>query len=274
MTGAQAFAKINLALVVGPLLGDGKHEVVSVLQRVDLHDEIELERTSDGDIVVEGFPDDTLVHQALQAFAEAFARGSGWRARIEKRIPVAAGLGGGSSDAAAALQLGNVMLSEPRAPDELHALAAQIGADVPFFLRDGPQLATGDGSNLSPLRLPLDFAVVLALPEGETKESTTAVYRRFDERDGAAGFDERRAALLEALEAVARPRDLAALPRNDLASSPLSDELERLGAFRADVSGAGPAVYGLFERKGDAEQAALELRGAGRTWLTRPAPGR
>ena len=145
-------------------------------------------------------------------------------------------------------------------------------ADVPFFLRDGPQLATGDGSDLSPLDLPLDFAVVLALPEGETKESTTAVYRRFDERDGAAGFDERRAALLEALEVVARPRDLAALPRNDLASSPLSDELERLGAFRADVSGAGPAVYGLFDHEGDAERAARELGGAGRTWLARPGP--
>jgi len=78
----------------------------------------------------------------------------------------------------------------------------------------------------------------------------------------------------ESLEAVERSRDLAALPRNDLASSPLSDELERLGAFRADVSGAGPAVYGLFEREGDAERAARELRGAGRMWLTRPVSGR
>ncbi len=274
MTGAQAFAKINLALVVGPLRADGKHEVVSVLQRIDLHDDVELEQTSDGDVVVEGFPEDTLVHQALQSLTEASASGSGWRARIEKRIPVAAGLGGGSSDAAAALLLANAMLSKPRASGELHELAARIGADVPFFLRDGPQLATGDGSDLSPLDLPLDFAVLLALPEGETKESTAAVYGRFDERGGAAGFEARRAALLEALEAVERSRDLAALPQNDLTSSPLSDELERLGAFRADVSGAGPAVYGLFEREGDAERAAQELRGAGRTWLTRPVPGR
>ncbi len=275
MTGAQAFAKINLALVVGPLRADGKHEIVTVLQRIHLHDDVELERTSDGDIVVEGFPDDTLVHQALEALAEASASSrSSWRARIEKRIPVAAGLGGGSSDAATALQLGNALLSEPRVSGELHELAARIGADVPFFLREGPQLATGDGSDLSPLHLPLDFAVVLALPEGETKESTRTVYRRFDERGGAAGFDERRAALLETLAAVERSRDLAALPRNDLASSPLSDELERLGAFRADVSGAGPAVYGLFETEDDAERAARELRGAGRTWLTRPVPGR
>ncbi len=274
MTGAQAFAKINLALVVGPLRADGKHEIATVLQRIHLHDDVELERTSDGDLVVEGFPDDTLVHQALEALAEASASPPGWRARIEKRIPVAAGLGGGSSDAAAALQLGNAMLSKPRASGELHELAARLGADVPFFLRDGPQLATGDGSSLSPLELPLDFVVLLVLPEGERKESTTAVYRRFDERGGAAGFDERRGAMLEALEAVERSRDLAALPRNDLASSLLSARLELLGAFRADVSGAGPAVYGLFEREGDAERAARELRGAGQTWLTRPVPGR
>lgn len=270
MTRAQAFAKINLALVVGPLRADGMHEIASVLQRIDLYDEIELERSQTVDIVVEGFPDDTLVRRALEALAEAASSRPGWRARIEKRIPVAAGLGGGSSDAAAALVSANAMLSEPLSPGELHELAARIGADVPFFLRDGPQLAAGDGSDLSALELPLDFVVVLVLPGGERKKSTAAVYRRFDERAGAAGFDERRAALLETLAAVERPRDLATLPRNDLASSPLSDELERLGAFRADVTGAGPTVYGLFEHEGDAEHAARELEGAGRTWVVHP----
>jgi len=203
MTGAQAFAKINLALVVGPLRADGKHEIVTVLQRIDLHDDVELERTSDGDIVVEGFPDDTLVHQALQALAESAASGSGWRARIENRVPVAAGLGGGSSDAAAALLLANAMISKPLAFGELHELAARIGADVPFFLRDGPQLAAGDGSDLSPLELPLDFVVLLVLPGGERKESTATVYRRFDER-ACANFERRRDGGEVALVRIAR----------------------------------------------------------------------
>ena len=95
--------------------------------------------------------------------------------------------------------------------------------------------------------------MLLLLPHGDAKESTAAVYRRFDERDGAHGYEERRAALLEALERVERPRDLAALPPNDLAASPLAAGLRDLGAFRADVSGAGPTVYGLFtqrERRG------------------------
>ena len=95
-----------------------------------------------------------------------------WHATITKRIPVAAGLGGGSSDAATALRLANETLDEPLPADALHALAATLGADVPFFLAEGPQLGRGDGSELEPLDLPQDYWVVLALPLGATKEST------------------------------------------------------------------------------------------------------
>jgi 4-diphosphocytidyl-2-C-methyl-D-erythritol kinase len=264
---AQAFAKINLALVVGPVRDDGKHEVVTVLQRVDLADGIELESAET--LTVEGFEDDTLVRRALEALAEAAGVGPRWRARIEKRIPVASGLGGGSSDAASILVLANADLPEPLPPDVLHDIAAGLGADVPFFLRAGAQLATGDGTELAPIELPHEYLVVLVLPDSESKESTEAVYRRFDELDGARGFDERRAALLDTLRSVEEAHDLARLPRNDLASSPLAEQLEELGAFRADVSGAGPTVYGLFDRLTDAEHAATTLRRAGRTWIVR-----
>ena len=268
MKRAQAFAKINLALVVGPVRGDGKHEVVTVLQRIDLADDIELELAEA--LTVEGFDDDTLVRGALEALAEAAGVAPRWRARIEKRIPVASGLGGGSSDAASTLVLANADLPEPLPPAALHDIAAGLGADVPFFLHDATRLATGDGTTLEPVELPHDYLVVLVLPDSESKESTEAVYRRFDERDGARGFDERRAALLDTLRSVEEAHDLARLPRNDLVSSPLAEQLEELGAFRADVSGAGPAVYGLFEHADDAEHAAATLRRAGRTWLVRP----
>jgi 4-diphosphocytidyl-2-C-methyl-D-erythritol kinase len=141
---------------------------------------------------------------------------------------------------------------------------------VPFFLADGPQLGRGDGSQLDPLDLPQDFWVVLVVPDGVVKDSTASVYERFDERDGAGGWEERLHALEQALSAARRPRDLAALPPNDLASSPLADDLCRLGAFRADVSGAGPAVYGLFHHRRQADRARRALRGAGGTWLTVP----
>lgn len=258
-------AKINLALVVGPRRDDGKHEVETVYQRIDLGDRISVEpadRTT-----VEGFPEDTLVRAALDALAAPHR----WRVRIEKHTPVAAGLGGGSSDAATALRLANAQLAKPLLLEELHELAASLGSDVPFFLRDGPQLGTGDGSVLTPVDLPQDFVVLLLLPKGATKPSTAEIYAAFDERGGEQGYAERAAALREALAAVRRPRDLSALPHNDLASSPLAGELLANGAFRADVSGAGPVLYGLFHRPADAEQAARSLRRLGRTWITVPA---
>jgi 4-diphosphocytidyl-2-C-methyl-D-erythritol kinase len=256
-----ASAKINLALVVGATRDDGKHELLTVYQRVDLGDRIHVEPAKT--TRVDGF-DDSIVRRAL-----ALLPGE-WRVRIEKRVPVAAGLGGGSSDAATALRLANAQLDAPLPPGELHALAAQIGADVPFFLHDGPQLGAGDGTELEPLELPQDFAVLLLLPKGEQKPSTAGVYAAFDERDGAAGFAERAERLRTALAAVRRPRDLAALPPNDLAGSPLAARLLEEGAFRADVSGAGPVVYGLFTQIADAERARARLRRLGRTWVTAP----
>ena len=114
-------------------------------------DRIGLERTQA--LSVEGFPGDTLVRRALEAVAAAAGVEPNWRATIEKRIPVAAGLGGGSSDAAAALRLANASLGDALPPGRLHDLARALGVDVPFFLRSGPQLETGDGSTLEALSL-------------------------------------------------------------------------------------------------------------------------
>jgi 4-diphosphocytidyl-2-C-methyl-D-erythritol kinase len=265
---APATAKINLALVVGPKRSDGKHEVATVLQRVDLADRIALQPSYR--LAVGGFEDDTLVRDALLAFALAARVEPSWEVKITKRIPVAAGLGGGSSDAATALRLANETLSEPLDGEELAAVAAGLGADIPFFLRQGPQLGEGDGSELTPFDLPQDYFVLLVLPHGTRKQSTADVYAALDDRGGAKGFATRRAELHRALAAVERPRDLAGLPPNDLARSPLADELRELGAFRADVSGAGPVVYGLFMRRRDAAGARAAFAGRAKTWLTVP----
>jgi 4-diphosphocytidyl-2-C-methyl-D-erythritol kinase len=262
-------AKINLALVVGPRRADGRHEVTTALQRVDVSDRIALNR-GDG-LRIDGFADDSLVTAVLERLATEAGTTPHWRVEIEKRIPVAAGLGGGSSDAATALRLANETLPRPLQPERLRALAAELGADVPFFLAPGPQLGEGDGTDLSPLDLPQDFWIVLVLPDGATKPSTATVYAEFDERRSEDGYAERRGRLLDALEAVRRPRDLAALPPNDLASSPLAHDLLEAGAFRADVSGAGPTVYGLFHHRRAAELARRRFDRLGRSWLTAPA---
>lgn len=270
MTGesltAAAPAKINLALVVGPQRGDGKHEVATLLQRVELADTVTVRRSTA--IAVAGFPYDTLVRRALEVLEAR--TGVILSATIEKRIPMAAGLGGGSSDAATALRLGNELLGEPLQANELHELAAGLGSDVPFFLADGPQLGVGDGSELAAQSLPQAFTVLLALAHGAAKASTAEVYAAFDEKESAAGFEERRRALLTGLLALDVAADLARLPRNDLASSALSERLEERGAFRADVSGAGPVVYGLFEDSAAATAAALALASEAEVWVTGP----
>ena len=240
MISAEAPAKINLALVVGGLRPDGLHEIATILQRIDLSDTVSLEPAAE--LSVEGFPDDTIVRRALEAVAAASGVEPNWRAKIEKRIPVAAGLGGGSSDAATAIMLACALLEAPPPSAELAALAAKLGADVPFFLEAGPQLGTGTGTTLEPLELPQDYWVLLAMPHGDSKRSTAEIYARFDRE---LGFEARRTLLLEVARA-GRAADLGALPPNDLASSPLAARLRSLGAFRADVSGAGPVVYGLF----------------------------
>jgi 4-diphosphocytidyl-2-C-methyl-D-erythritol kinase len=266
---APAPAKLNLALVVGPRGANGKHELCTVYQRIDLCDRVSLEPGPR--LEVHGFAEDTLVRGALELLAAWVEIEPRWSARVTKRIPVAAGLGGGSSDAATALRLANATLPEPLDLPRLHALAGELGADVPFFLASGPQLGEGDGSQLTPLALPQDYWVVLALPRGATKRSTPAVYERFDARGGAEGWEARRDELRARLAEVRRPRDLAALPPNDLASSPLTERLRALGAFRADVTGAGPAVYGLFHHRAAAEAARRELAPDGGTWITMPA---
>jgi 4-diphosphocytidyl-2-C-methyl-D-erythritol kinase len=264
MTELLAPAKLNLALVVGPKRSDGKHEVATVLQRVALADTVRLE--PGGELEVHGFPDDTLVRRALELAAGQAGAEPRWRATIEKQIPVASGLGGGSSNAAAALRLANEALGGALSSDQLRGLAAELGADVPFFLTAGPQLGVGDGTELTPLELPQDYWVVLVLPAAERKQSTAAIYDAFDARNGAEGFEQRRAELAKALVLS----DLAALPPNDLADSSLGGELIDQGAFRADVTGAGPTVYGLFAEESQAVTAAAAFATRGETLVTTP----
>ena len=266
-----AAAKINLALVVGPRREDGMHEVATALQRIDLCDRVELE-PGDG-LAVAGF-DDTIVGSALRRLAAEAGVRPAWHVRIGKEIPVAAGLGGGSADAAAALKLANAALPEPLSPERLAAVAAAVGADVPFFLAPGPKLAEGAGGRLTPLDLPQDYWAVIVHPRRLAKHSTGAVYARFDELGGRPGFEERKAGLLDALARVRTPADLAALPPNDLAEAsgavPWADELRAGGAIRADVSGAGPAVYGLFESRREARSAARRFGRHHRVWTVPP----
>ncbi len=272
MPSLDVAAKINLALVVGLPMDTGFHEVATVLQRVSLYDRLELEPAKG--LEVAGFEGDTLVRRALELLAAAAGAPSGWSVVLEKRIPLASGLGGGSADAAAALVVANKTLQRPLPVDELRAVALEVGSDVPFFLSPGPKLAEGRGERLTPLDLPQDYWALVAIEPGATKASTGEIYRRFDDAGGGEGFERRRERLLEALAGCRDARDLEALPPNDLGQAAgalgLAARLRERGSFRADVSGAGPAVYGLFERPEDAEAARRELPAGSAAWVVQP----
>ncbi len=241
---APAPAKINLALVVGPRRADGKHELATVYQRVDLGDRITVEPAAETS--VGGFPADTIVRTALAALAAPH----GWRVLIEKHVPVAAGLGGGSSDAATALRLANAQLAG--AALGRRAARPSPRSSVPTcrsFSDDGPQLGTGDGtsSSRSTCRRTSSCCCFCRAAHSSTRPPRSTP--QFDARGGEAGW---RGAAGRAPRGRCAPCAVRATsPRCRRTTSRARRSranCSRHGAFRADVSGAGPAVYGLFHQ--------------------------
>jgi 4-diphosphocytidyl-2-C-methyl-D-erythritol kinase len=251
----RAPAKINLCLRVGPVREDGFHRITTLFAALELHDVIELEPAAE--TVVEGFPD-TLVTRALAALGETR------RVLLDKRIPVAAGLGGGSSDAAAVLRA----LPGERSVNELYEIARSLGSDVPFFLSGlEVALATGRGDVLQPLPgFPRGLGVLL-VPADEGL-ATSEVYAATEPNPiyPAVQGD-----LIRGVHTVRSARDVAALVANDLEEAAcalrpaIRDTLAAVraaGALAAAVSGSGPTVFGLFEDAGAAAGASRALAGS------------
>jgi 4-diphosphocytidyl-2-C-methyl-D-erythritol kinase len=249
--------KVNLCLFVGAPRADGYHPLVSVFQSVSLADELTLEVTGDADeVVCPGVTGPNLAARALAAYREA----TGWdgppvRITIEKRVPVAAGMGGGSADAAAALRLAAEVAGAP-VPE---GVAASLGADVPFQLVGGRALVTGIGERVEPLPPgPPRALVILPSPH---ELSTAAVYAEGD-----------RLGIASDLEWAEREVRAGALPNvNDLQHAARSlcpsvgDALEAMraaGAGSALVAGSGPTVFGSFDDPERAAAAAARLPGA------------
>jgi 4-diphosphocytidyl-2-C-methyl-D-erythritol kinase len=257
--------KVNLSLFVGAPRADGLHPLVSVVQAVTLADELTMEPAGgDADeVICPGVEGENLAARALARFREA----TGWdgppqRLTIAKRIPVAAGMGGGSSDAAATLRLA-AHAAGGADPSLLHELAAGLGGDVPSLLNPGRVLMTGAGERVARLPEPEPFGLVI-LPSHEML-STPAVYREFDRRTPARSRDELLALELEAHGGLLPP------PVNDLQDAaralsatidPLMEAVGRSGAEYTRVSGSGPTVFGVFADVERARAAAAAIPGA------------
>jgi 4-diphosphocytidyl-2-C-methyl-D-erythritol kinase len=261
---ALAPAKINLGLFVGPRRADGRHELVSVMQSISLADELTLEAAPSGasadEVLCPNFPELAGHHNLAARALAAFRRDTGWdaeplRLTIEKRVPVAAGMGGGSGDAAAALRLAaHAAGIEDRAM--LRRIATELGADVPAQVEPGRWLALGAGERLEALPGTVEPLGVLILPLAEAL-STGGVYAEAA-RLGAARPAEQLAERCEQLrEAFAAGAQLPGsdLLANDLQRAAISlcpaiddalAEARSAGADLALVSGSGPTVLGLF----------------------------
>jgi 4-diphosphocytidyl-2-C-methyl-D-erythritol kinase len=263
-----AYAKLNLVLHVGHPREDGLHPICSLLASIDLADELTAEPSGSGHDTIDcrGVPGDNLAAQALAAFrARIDVELPPLAITIDKRIPVAAGLGGGSADAAAALRIANELAGAPLARAELLALAAELGSDVPSQLDPCHAIVQGVGERVEPTALPSFTAVLVPDPEGL---STGAVYAELDRLNATrGGLDPEPLREL----ASAGPGELAAALDNDLQPAALSlrpglesrlDALAEAGALGVAVSGSGPTCFGLFPDGRAAEAAAAGLEGA------------
>jgi 4-diphosphocytidyl-2-C-methyl-D-erythritol kinase len=266
-----AGVKINLSLRVGARRADGYHELATVLAALPLGDRLELEPAAVTRVEAPGLAGgDSLATLALDLLAAQARHASGWRVHIEKRAPVGAGIGGGSADAGAALLLANATLAEPLPSDELLAIAAQVGSDVPFFASGAAAaLARGRGERLEPCPLGANAWVVLAWPG--VALATADVYARYRPPPRAR---ERLEELEAAPFAIADTAQLAGLVQNDLAgpaeelcpaTTALRARLIAEGALTACMSGSGSAVFGLYAAE-EVAQAARERIAAEVPW--------
>ena len=276
MIEERAPAKLNLVLHVGPRRGDGLHQIASLFAALELADEVAVEEApaAPDEVICPQVEGPNLAAAAVDAFRAALGGElPPVRVAIEKRIPVAAGLGGGSADAAAVLRGLNRLAGEPLDANALRGIAAGLGADVPSQVEPRHALVTGAGEGVEPVELPPLDVVLVSAAEGL---ATAAVYGEAD-RIGAV----RPALDPEAVRAVAGlpPAELAGRLENDLERAALSlrPELEetleavrRTGALAARVTGSGPTVFGLYAGRSGADDAAGALPAAIATRLRRP----
>ena len=270
MIRERAFAKLNLVLRVGPPSPGGMHPLASLFASIDLADEIEIRGAGGGDdvVVCERVAGENLAARALSAFREQVPNAGlpSLHVTIYKRIPVAAGLGGGSADAAAVLRAANRLAGGPVDADALRAIAAPLGSDVPSQVEPAHALVTGTGERVEPV--PLGPLAVVLVPAAEGL-STADVYAEFDRLGlgrGELGPDELRE-LAHAADAGA----LIAAAENDLQTATLSlrpeleqtlDALAAAGAAATIVAGSGPTCAGLFGDLGSAQTAHSRLDGS------------
>lgn len=264
---AKAYAKINLTLDIVGKRADGYHFVDMIMQTVSLSDTVSVTKT-DGDIRVLSSDnalggEDDITYKAAKLFFEKTAINDGAEIEVKKNIPVAAGLGGGSTDAAAVLMLLNKMYNNALGINELEALAVKLGADVPFFLYGGTISVSGIGEVFE--KLPDMPKCHLVIAKKGVKPSTKEMYNIIDNTDVSLYRPDN----IAAKEAI-KGSDLNILCRNInnvFSAAWESDEISLImrecGALAVSLSGSGPSYFGIFDSEAYAKTAAECLKNLG-----------
>lgn len=269
----KAYAKINLGLDVVRKLENGYHEVRMVMQTVGIYDELELTRTAEGITVTTdalGLPTDenNLIYQAARLMMKEYGIASGLHIHLKKNIPVAAGMAGGSSDAAATLKGINRLFDLDCTLEDLMKLGVKLGADVPYCVLGGTALAEGIGEKLTSLNPVPDCYVLVAKPDIDV--STKFVYEHFDAAGIAAHpdidgmveaiWEESLQGILDRMENVLESVTASMYP----VIGEIENRMRELGALNSLMSGSGPTVFGIFIDERSAEEAYEQLLQEGR----------
>ena len=264
----KAYAKINLGLDVVRRLENGYHEVKMVMQTVGIYDVLDFQRTAGGIVITTDsgeLPTDenNLIYKAAKLMMEAYHIGEGVKIHLEKHIPIAAGMAGGSTDAAATLKGMNRLFDLGCTLKDLMELGVKIGADVPYCVMGGTALAEGIGEKLTPLAPAPDCYVLVAKPD--INVSTKYVYEHLDAQeivkhpdiDGMveAITEESLQGILDRMENVLETVTVSAYP----VIQTIKDRMKELGAINSLMSGSGPTVFGIFVEKDMARRAYDKL---------------
>lgn len=266
----KALAKINLGLDVVRRREDGYHEVRMIMQTIQLYDRLDIKRTQEPGIQIQAnlsflpVNENNLIYKAAKLLMDEFSITDGVSVKLDKRIPVAAGMAGGSTDAAAMLIGVNRLFSLGLTKRQLMERGVQIGADVPYCIMRGTALAEGIGEALSPLPPMVKCPVLIAKPS--ISVSTKFVYQNLKLDDTTIHPDIDR--LIDDIKAK-NLHDIAAHMGNVLETVtipnyPVIDEIKKHmlsnGAVGAMMSGSGPTVFGLFDNEDTAKKAYKAMR--------------
>jgi 4-diphosphocytidyl-2-C-methyl-D-erythritol kinase len=276
-----SFAKINLCLYVLSKRKDGYHQIVSVMQAIDLADKLELIKTASG-IKIEcdssGLPSDrrNLAYQAALVFLKKTKIKGGVKIKLYKKIPLASGLGGGSSNAAFVLKGLNQLYQTDLSEEELSFLGAKIGSDVPFFFSEGQALVKGRGEIVQNIDIFDKYWLVLVKPNFEV--STARIYKALKiglttkPKEFNLKIRREKLSFFRAISSWENHLEMVVLKEYPIIKN-IKETLTNLGAIKASMSGSGPTVYGLFETESQAEEVKNKIgKGDWQIYLTRPTP--